>query len=255
MCFDTDSRPPFPPIRGGAHDARLVELTSRDGTQVSAYAARADAPSGAGIAIIPDVRGLHPYYEELALRFAEAGVDAVSVDLFARTAGTGARTDGFEYEPHVRQLDPSAVNDDVAAAVELLRTPEGGEATRLFTVGFCLGGRVSLLQAAAGLELDGVIGLYPWPTGDHRSGIPSPAREAPRFACPVLAIYGGADAGIPAEARQEFDRALDAAGVDHRSVAYEGAPHSFFDRKAAEFADASASAWDEILAFMHVTPA
>jgi carboxymethylenebutenolidase len=252
MCFDTDSRPPFPPIRGGAHDARLVELTSRDGTQVSAYAARADAPSGAGIAIIPDVRGLHPYYEELALRFAEAGVDAVSVDLFARTAGTGARPDGFEYEPHVRQLDPSAVNDDVAAAVELLRTPEGGEATRLFTVGFCLGGRVSLLQAASGLGVAGVIGFYPWPVGEHRSGIPAPADEAPRFACPVLAVYGAADAGIPAEMRDTFDAALDAAGVAHRSIVYPDAPHSFFDRKAAEFADASEDAWRQVLDFMGV---
>jgi carboxymethylenebutenolidase len=68
----------------------------------------------------------------------------------------------------------------------------------------------------------------------------------------VLAIYGGADAGIPAEARKEFDRALDAAGVEHRSVTYDGAPHSFFDRKAADFADASDAAWDEILAFMRI---
>ena len=252
MCFDTDSRPPFPPIRGGAHDARLVELTSRDGTRVAAYAARADTPSGAGIAIIPDVRGLHPYYEELALRFAEAGVDAVSVDLYARTAGTGPRPDGFEYEPHVRQLDTDAVNEDVGAAVEFLRTPEGGEPTRLFSVGFCLGGRVSLLQAASGLGLGGVIGLYPWPVGDHRSGIPAPADEAPRFACPVLVIYGGADAGIPAEARDAFDTALDAAGVPHRSIVYPDAPHSFFDRKAADFANASEDAWRQVLEFMAV---
>ena len=252
MCFDSDSRPPLPPIRGGAHDARFIELTSRDGTRVAAYAARADAPSGAGIAIIPDVRGLHPYYEELALRFAEAGVDAVSVDLYARTAGTGPRPEGFEYEPHVRQLDPDAVNEDVAAAVEFLRTPEGGEPTRMFSVGFCLGGRVSLLQAASGLGLGGVIGLYPWPVGEHRSGIPAPADEAPRFACPVLAIYGGADAGIPAEARDAFDTALDAAGVPHRSIVYPEAPHSFFDRKAADFANASEDAWRQVLEFMAV---
>ena len=55
MCFDTDSRPPLPPIRGGAHDARHVELTSRDGTRIAAYAARADTPSGAGIAVIASV--------------------------------------------------------------------------------------------------------------------------------------------------------------------------------------------------------
>jgi carboxymethylenebutenolidase len=188
------------------------------------------------------------------MRFAEAGVDAVSVDLFARTAGTAPRPEGFEYEPHVRQLDPAAVGDDVAAAVEFLRTPEGGEATRIFTVGFCLGGRVSLLQAAAGLGVAGVIGFYPWPVGEHRSGMPAPADEAPRFACPVLAIYGGTDAGIPAEVRDTFDAALDAASVPHRSIVYPEAGHSFFDRKAADFADASEDAWRQVLDFMGIAP-
>ena len=253
MCFDTDSRPPLPPIRGGALDARDLHLTSRDGTSLAAYAARAERPSGAGIVVIPDVRGLHPYYEELALRFAEAGVHAVAIDLYARTAGGEKRGEGFEHEPHVRQLRPEAINDDVAAAVAFLRSADGGEPTRAYTVGFCLGGRVSLLQAAAGLDLAGVIGCYPWPVGEHRSGLPAPADEAPRFGCPVLNLYGGADAGIPAEARDAFDRALDAAGVTHRSIVYEGAPHSFFDRKAADFADASDDAWRQMLSFMGVT--
>lgn len=254
MCFDTDSRPPLPPIRGGAIDARDLHLTSRDGTRFAAYAARAERPSGAGIVIVPDVRGLHPYYEELALRFAETGVHAVAIDLYARTAGGGKRGEGFEYEPHVRQLRPEAINDDVAAAVAFLRSAEGGEPARVYTVGFCLGGRVSLLQAAAGLDLAGVIGCYPWPVGEHRSGLPAPADEAPRFGCPVLNLYGGADAGIPAEARATFDRALDAAGVTHRSIVYEGAPHSFFDRKAADFADASQDAWRQMLDFMGISP-
>ena len=59
MCFDNDSRPPLPPIRGGALDARELTLTSRDGTAVPAYAARAESPTGAGMVILPDVRGLH----------------------------------------------------------------------------------------------------------------------------------------------------------------------------------------------------
>ncbi len=230
MCFDIDSRPPLPPIRGGALDARDLTLTSRDGTRFAAYAARAEQPSGAGIVVIPDVRGLHPYYEELALRFAEAGVHAVALDLYARTAGAEKRGEGFEYAPHVLELEPDRVNEDVAAAATFLRSGEGGQPQRLYTVGFCLGGRISLLQAAAGLDLDGVIGCYPWPVGEHRSGLPAPADEAPRFGCPVLNLYGGADAGIPAEARETFDRALQAAGVEHRSVVYEDAPHSFFDR-------------------------
>jgi carboxymethylenebutenolidase len=252
MCFDADARPPLPPIRGGALDARDLTLTSRDGTSVAAYAARADTPSGAGIVIVPDVRGLHPYYEELALRFAEAGVHAVAIDLYSRSAGTAKRDAGFEYEPHVKQLDPDALNDDVAAAAAFLRSTEGGEPERLYSIGFCIGGRVSLLQAAGGLGLAGVIGFYPWPVGPHRSGLPAPADEAPRFACGVLTIYGGADAGIPAEAREAFSRALAAGGVEHRSVVYEDAPHSFFDRKSADHADASAGAWRQILDFMGI---
>lgn len=249
MCFDTDARPPLPPIRGSALDVRDLTLTSRDGTDFAAYAGTPDAPSGAGIVILPDVRGLHPYYEELVLRFAEAGVHAVAIDPYARTAGAEKRGEGFEYAPHVLQLDADAVNDDVAAAATELRD----SAERLYTIGFCLGGRISLLQAATGLGLSGVIGLYPWPVGPHRSGIPAPADEAPRFACPVLTIYGGDDAGIPADQREAFDRALEGAGVEHRTVVYEGAPHSFFDRKSAGNADASAAAWDEILRFMRIT--
>ncbi|MDQ3345996.1 MAG: dienelactone hydrolase family protein, partial [Chloroflexota bacterium] len=65
MCFDIDSRPPLPPIRGSALDAGELTLTSRDGTEFAAYAATAETPSGAGVVILPDVRGMHPYYEEL----------------------------------------------------------------------------------------------------------------------------------------------------------------------------------------------
>lgn len=249
MCFDAEARPPLPPIRGSALDARDLSLTSADGTRFAAYAARAEQPSGAGMVVLPDVRGLHPYYEELALRFAQAGVHAVALDQYARTAGTSKRAEGFEYEPHVVQLRHESISADVAAAVELLRGGEGGGAERLYTVGFCLGGRASLLQAATDTELAGVIGFYPWPVGAHRSNLPAPADEAPRFRCPVLALYGGEDARIPPEAREAFDAALDAAGVEHRTVVYDGAPHSFFDRRATEYAEASADAWRQVLDF------
>ena len=52
--------------------------------------------------------------------------------------------------------------------------------------------------------------------------------------------------------RDAFDKALTDAGIEHRIVVYEGAPHSFFDRKAEEYADASADSWRQVLAFMDV---
>lgn len=252
MCFDSDARPPLPPIQGSALDAGDLTLTSADGTRIAAYAARAEQPSGAGVVILPDVRGLHSYFEELALRFAEAGAHAVAIDPYSRTAGTSKRGEGFEYEPHVLQLRYESVKADVSAAVAHLRGPEGGAAERVYSVGFCLGGRVSLLHAASDDGLAGVIGFYPWPVGPHRSTLPAPADEAPRLRCPVLTIYGGQDAGIPADQRVAFDAALDAAGVEHRTVVYENAPHSFFDRKATEYAEECADAWRQVLDFIGV---
>ena len=73
MCFDHDSRPPIAPIAGGALDSQTLILTADDRNRFVAFRARATEPTGAAIVILPDVRGLHPYYEELALRFAERG--------------------------------------------------------------------------------------------------------------------------------------------------------------------------------------
>jgi len=67
---------------------------------------------------------------------------------------------------------------------------------------------------------------------------------------PILALQGGDDPGIPVEDSQELDQALSEAGVEHEVVIYEGAPHSFFDRKYEEFAADSVDAWNRVLAFL-----
>jgi carboxymethylenebutenolidase len=68
--------------------------------------------------------------------------------------------------------------------------------------------------------------------------------------CPILALQAGDDANITAEDNAAFEEALRAAGVAHELVTYAGAPHSFFDRKQEEFADASEDAWSRVLAFI-----
>jgi carboxymethylenebutenolidase len=252
MCFDADSHPPITPIAGGALDSAPLILTSEDGAAFRAFRARATEPSGAGILILPDVRGLHTYYEELALRYAERGVDAVAIDYFGRTAGTGSRGDDFEYRPHVEQTRWEALAADIRTGLAALRAARGGatDPMKLFTTGFCMGGRLAFLSATMGLGLSGVIGFYGWPVGANPNGTPAPADLADSIEAPVLAIYGGGDERITPEIRATFDAALDAAGVEHRTIVYPNAPHSFFDRKAADFAAASAGAWDEALAFI-----
>jgi len=248
MCFDHDSRPPITPIAGGALDSQEIALEAADGNRFAAFAARAAVPTGGGIVILPDVRGLHAYYRELALRFAEHGIDAIAIDYFGRTAGIGDRGPDFAWQEHVPLTTFDGLRADVVAAAAHLRETAGVE--RLFAAGFCMGGRLTFLTASFGLDLAGVIGFYGWPTGASRNGTPAPADVADTFACPVLAIFGGADEGIGPDAVAAFEAALAAAGVSHRVTVYENAPHSFFDRKATDYADASAKAWDEVLGFI-----
>jgi carboxymethylenebutenolidase len=248
MCFDHDSRPPITPIAGGVLSSEEVALQAADGNRFAAFVARAAEPTGAGIVILPDVRGLHAYYRELAMRFAEHGIDAIAIDYFGRTAGIGDRGPDFDWQAHVPLTTFDGLRSDVAAAAAHLRTAAGVE--RLFATGFCMGGRLTFLAAGFGLELAGVIGFYGWPVGPSKNGTPAPADVADSFACPVLAIFGGADEGIAPDAVAAFESALSAARVEHRVTTYPDAPHSFFDRKAADFADASAAAWAEVLAFI-----
>jgi len=201
--------------------------------------------------VIPDVRGLHPYYKELADRFSEIGVDAVAIDFFARSAPSEDRGESFDFMSQVPQTKPDQLQADIAAAVAYLRGKEGGQVKSLYSMGFCFGGALSYLQAASGLGYNGVIGFYGWPLGLKRwPDRPRPIDAVPRYKCPVLSIFGGADEGIPQSAVDEFDAALRTAGIKHESTVYPGAPHSFFDRKQAEFADASADAWKRVQAFV-----
>jgi carboxymethylenebutenolidase len=244
MCFELDSLPPIPPISGAAVSHEDLELEAADANRFAAFAATHDEPSTTGVVILPDVRGLYRFYEELALRFAERGIAAIAVDYFGRTAGVGKRDDEFPYMDHFAQTTPEGVQADIGAAVAWLR--EHG-ATAVFTVGCCFGGRNSWLATAGGHGLAGAVGFYGNPV-DRES--PGPTSRAAELVGPILALQAGDDPNIPAEANAAFDQALTAAGVEHELVTYDGAPHSFFDRKQEQFAADSEDAWQRVLDFI-----
>jgi carboxymethylenebutenolidase len=254
VCFDYDSRPPeLPadlvcrPIAGGAA-AELLTLESDDGTAFSAALAEAPKGDGPRVVIIPDVRGLYPFYIELAERFAEAGHHAIAFDYYGRTAGLGPRGDEFDYGPHREQVKLEQALDDLAATAAELRRRTG--ASPPVTVGFCFGGSLSFVAGASpDLDLTGVVGLYGVLDASRFDGrgVLTQAADIER---PVLGLFGGADQAIPREQIDEFEGALSSAGVEHEVHVYPGAPHSFFDRKQQEFAAESEDAWRRILGFL-----
>jgi len=247
VCFELGSLPPIPVISGAAVSHEDLVLEAGDGNRFAAFAATPEEPVATGVVVMPDVRGLYRFYEELALRFAERGYAAVAIDYFGRTAGVGKRGDDFPYMEHVAKTTSEGIRADVAAAVDWLRS-HGCRA--IFTVGFCFGGRQSWLQAASGHELAGAIGFYGRPGLAPDGVTPGPIQRAQEIAAPILALQAGDDQNITAVDNAAFEEALAAAGVEHEVVTYDGAPHSFFDRSYEEFADASQDAWRRVLDFL-----
>jgi carboxymethylenebutenolidase len=259
MCHAADAHPPDlpadlrhgPPMAGGALETRDLVLTAGDGNRFAAFAAPAPSPTGAGVVIFPDIRGLFRFYEELAMRFAEAGVDAIAFDYYGRTAGAEKRDAAFDYMAHVGRTRPETVAQDAAAAAAYLRSAEGGAVRALVTVGFCFGGRNSYLAAVRESPVApvGVVAFY-GQLGPDRQGRPGPLTFASQMCVPILGLFGGADESIPLHRVAEFDAELAAAGTPHDFHVYAGAPHSFFDRSMGEWAKEADDAWHRVLAFV-----
>ena len=233
---------------GAASDHGDLELTASDGNRLLAYAARAQEPNGAGMVILPDVRGLHPFYKELAVRFAEAGVETVAMDYFGRTVKGAGRGEDFDWKSEVAKTTPEGIAADVRACVEHLATPAGGRPRAVFSVGFCFGGGASWSQLARGHGLAGAIGFY---GGRPEQILPL----VPEMKGELLMLLAGDDF-TPPEQFQKVAEAVRAGGIPVESHTYPGAPHSFFDRTFAEHREACDDAWRRMLAFMErLTPA
>jgi carboxymethylenebutenolidase len=243
MCHDHDSRPPAPPRTGDVAERGVLTLTSADGTDFSAAFAAPAGKARVGVVILPDIRGLHPYYVALAERFAEAGVVAVAIDWFGRTAGVcgdpGTRGEDFDWQAHVPRTTPEGIDADISAAVGYMRGRTSDDLP-VITVGFCFGGSHSWRQSGGELDLAGCAGFY---------GRPAMIGEAAsRAHLPTVMLIAGADKATPVGDQLALADTMRTAGADVDAVVYDGAPHSFFDRAFGEWSEACADAWEHVLA-------
>ncbi|RBY81152.1 dienelactone hydrolase family protein [Blastococcus sp. TF02-09] len=242
MCHDHDSRPPAPPRSGAVAARESLTLTSADGTPFAAAYAAPEGTPGAGVVVLPDIRGLHPYYVALAERFAEAGVAAVAVDWFGRTAGVpdgGTRGEDFDWQAHIPQTTADGIDADIVSAMAALRERHGADLP-VVTVGFCFGGSHSWRQSGGDLGLAGCAGFYGRPSlvGD----------AADRAHLPTVMLIAGADQATPVEDQLALAERMRDAGADVDAPVYDGAPHSFFDRAYGDWSEACQDAWAHVLA-------
>ncbi len=224
-----------------------------DGADMRLYVS---VPSGTdpfpAVVVIQHQGGVDDFMEEMTQRVASAGYAAVAPDLYHRD-GPDCKDDGPTRR--ARLLDVTVIKD-VNATVDFLRGHRSVNAERLGIIGFCMGGRVSYLMAAANPHLKAAVAYYggnimvPWGEG------PAPFERTAEMHCPLLGLFGAEDANpSPADMRQ-LDAELTRLGKLHEFHSYPGAGHAFMNRRGERYrADADSDSWPKTLAFFakHLT--
>ncbi len=228
--------------RGSA--ARLDSVTNTTipgdgGPDVRAYVAKPSTPGPHPVVVmIHEFWGLNPDIVSKADLLAKEGYLVVAPDVF-RGSTTG-------YIPkaiyQVISTPADEVNQDLDAVVKWTARQPEVDSSRTGIVGFCFGGRSSLLYSLHNPTLQATAVFYGEPVTD-------PKRLA-KLQGPVLGIFGGADTSIPIAKVKAFESALKEAGVESTVTIYPNQPHAFVKNAAGiEAGGAQGAAWSEMLRF------
>jgi len=234
-------------------EAGEVKIPAGDGP-MPAYRA---VPEGAGpfpiVLVIEEIFGVHDYIKDICRRLAKAGYCAVAPELYARQGDLSTMTDPKVIIRDVIAKTPDAQwIGDLDATTAWAASAAKGDPQRLAVMGWCRGGRDVWLYAAHRRDLRAAIAWY-GPLGGERTDIqPRTAGDvAAEINAPLLALYGGADTGIPvSSAKEARDRAV-AAGKSVELVIYPDAPHGFHaDYRPSYRREAAEDGWTRALAFL-----
>lgn len=229
-------------------------VVGHGGDVIEAYAATPTAPTGAGgVVVIHHMPGFDEACKEIVRRFASWGYAAVAPNLHHRDAPGAASDDAAAANRAAGGVPDEQLLGDASGAVDHLRAVAGTNG-RVGTVGFCSGGRQSVL-AGAGLDVDAVVCCY----GAFMLAEPPAEMSLPPMSlrdrlgtltAPVLGLFGAEDSyPSPAEVA-ELDQILTAQGTPHTFHSYDGAGHAFFavDRPSYRVA-AAVAGWERIADF------
>jgi carboxymethylenebutenolidase len=211
-----------------------------EGETVNAYLAR---PVGRGphpgIVIILEWWGLNDQIKGVVDRFAGIGYLALAPDLYR---GKVARDAGLAHDLS-RGLSETRAVGIVKGAVAHLRSLEGARDRPVATLGFCMGGRISLASALKGADVQATVIFY----GSVET---TPEALAP-IRAPVLGIFGREDRGIPVADVERFEAALKTAGKDATIIIYRGAGHAFFNEERSSYdMEVAQDAWHRTREFL-----
>jgi len=217
--------------------------TTQDGIRVAGYLALPKgAGTHAGIVVIQEWWGLNDWVKQQTDSLAQHGYVAFAPDLYK---GKVAYDESTAHQL-MSGMDETESMKTLRAAADFLRSRQDVRANGIGVIGWCLGGRYALREAAADPGIRACVAYYGAPITD------TAAIEAMQAA--VLGNYGGADEGIPAAAVREFEASLRKMGKKADFKIYPGAPHAFANQNnpwGGYRPAAARDAWSRTLAFLN----
>ena len=210
-----------------------------NGHQTEGYLARPASGKGPGVIVLQEWWGLVPHIEDIANRFAAEGFFALAPDLYHGEKATGPDQAG----KLMMALDIERAEKDLAGAIDYLKAQPGVTGSAVGTVGFCMGGALSLFAASKNPEVGACVVFY----GGH----PKVNPDLPALKAPVLGLWAGKDGFVTPDVVAQLDQKLTTLGKPHEFHTYPNADHAFFNDTRPEVYDPAAAkdAWKRTIEF------
>ncbi|PYS69676.1 MAG: dienelactone hydrolase [Acidobacteria bacterium] len=216
-----------------------VEFDSNGG-RTDGYLAVPASGSGPGVVVIQEWWGLVDHIKDVCDRFAAEGFVALAPDLYHGKITKSPDEAG----KLMMALRVDEAEKDLAGAVSYLLAHDVTTGNKVGTVGFCMGGALSLFAATKNSSVGACVVFY----GVH----PNVKPDLPNLECPVLGIYAERDTFASPASVHELEGKLRNLGKSIETHIYPGTDHAFFNDTRPEVynAVASADAWEKTITFL-----
>ncbi len=191
---------------------------------VSGFLAKPRGVPGIGVVVLMEAFGLNAFVKGVCERFARAGYLALAPDIYH--GDLFAYTDRERAIARVNDVDDDMAMREVGAALDTLAS-QGARDGRHAIVGFCMGGRIAFLMAAASKSFQAAVDFYGGGVYSQWGDRPAPSELAANVACPVQGHFGELDKNPPPDEMRRLDAALTELGKEHQFFFYSNAPHGF----------------------------
>lgn len=206
------------------------------------------------VIVIQEIFGVNHHIKDICLRFARAGYIAIAPEIFHRK-GKHITADYTEREaimPLLRMISNDDLVSDIRAVMNFLPELPNADASKVFTVGYCVGGFAALLSATE-LPISGAVSFYGAGIVRKRDGLKlNPfVEKLSESKCPLLLFFGEKDISISEADRFEIRKILDENHVPHEMIVFGAADHGFFcDQRRTYHPESAKISWEKTLEWL-----